>query len=283
LNFLLSRRQALAATPGALVGLTLTGCSSWSPRPATRPLVQLTDPSPCASASGVPRPLVVLLPGRGMPASEFADQGLIRAIRRRGFAVDVLVVDAHLGYYLDRVVFEALREDIVAPARARGVREIWLVGISLGGYGALLYDARHPGEISGVVALAPYLGVDEVVDEVARAGSLAAWRPPAPERLTAAASALDTDRQLWRWMQAQAGVDATGSQAAGEVGATRRVPVFIGYGDRDRYLTAQRLAAAARPAAQVAVRSGAHDWPAWRDAWEDLLPRLPWPRHPDCV
>jgi pimeloyl-ACP methyl ester carboxylesterase len=258
---------------GLAVAHSMVGCASVRPTP--RPLPQLTDPAPCPPASARPRPLVVLLPGRGMALSELTEQGFLDAVRRRGFDVDVRLVDAHLGYYNERSVFEAMQEDVVAPARARGVRDVWLAGISLGGYGALLYDARHPGEIAGVIAIAPYLGLDEVTAEVGKAGGVRAWRAPALDRFSPASTPIETDRHLWRWLHSQAALPADD--------AGRRIPIFLGYGDSDRFVAAQALAAAALPAERVVVRPGGHDWPAWRAAWDTLLDRVPWPRRAACV
>jgi pimeloyl-ACP methyl ester carboxylesterase len=252
---------------------SVMGCGSVRPTP--RPLPQVFDPAPCPPTSSRPRPLIVLLPGRGMALSELTGQGFLDAVRRRGFDVDVRLVDAHLGYYNERSVFEAMQEDVVAPARARGVRDVWLAGISLGGYGALLYDARHPGEIAGVVAIAPYLGLDEVTAEVGKAGGVRAWRAPALDRFSPASTPIETDRHLWRWLHTQSALPADD--------VSRRIPIFLGYGDSDRFVAAQTLAAAALPAKRVVVRPGGHDWPAWRAAWETLLDRVPWPRRAACV
>ena len=269
----------LAATLRAFLALgaafALAGCAEL--RPTLRPLVQLVDPAPCAAASGPPRPLVVLMPGRGMAVTELASRGFVAAVRRRGFDVDVALVDAHLGYYQERVVFEALREDVVAPARRSGRLEVWLTGISLGGYGALLYDARHPGDIAGVVALAPYLGLDEVVAEVSRAGGLDRWPAPPLAPFTPGSTPNETDRHLWRWLRQQA---VTGP---GEPAPPHRLPIFLGFGDRDRFVAAQRLLAAALPSERVVVTPGGHDWPAWQPAWNALLDRVPWPRRAECV
>ena len=256
---------------GLALAHALAGCGSVRPTP--RPLQQVIDPAPCPSAGT--RPLVVLMPGRGMALAELVEQGFLDAVRRRGFDVDLRLVDAHLGYYNERSVFEALQEDVVAPAHANGPREVWLTGISLGGYGALLYDARHPGEIAGVVAIAPYLGLDTVVAEVGRAGGVRAWRAPVLAPFTPASPPADTDRHLWRWLHAQAAPPADD--------ASRRIPVFLGYGDSDRFVAAQALVAAALPAGRVVVPPGGHDWPAWRAAWDTLLDRVPWPRRAACI
>lgn len=255
------------------VAHAVAGCSSVRPTP--RPLPQVIDAAPCPPASAGPRPLIVLMPGRGMALSELTEQGFLDAVRRRGFDVDVRLVDAHLGYYNERSVFEAMQEDVVAPARAGGVREVWLTGISLGGYGALLYDARHPGEIAGVVAIAPYLGLDEVAADVRKAGGVRAWRAPVLDRFSPASTPIETDRHLWRWLHSQAALPSDDG--------SRRVPIFLGYGDSDRFVAAQTLAAAALPAERVVVRPGGHDWPAWRAAWDTLLDRVPWPRRAACV
>lgn len=240
-------------------------------------MAEVVDPAPCAPRSSAARPLVLLLPGRGMAVSELQAQGFVAAIRRRGFDVDVHLVDAHLGYWRERVVFEALREDVLAPARARGVQEIWLAGISLGGYGALLYDARHPQEIAGVVALAPYLGADDIVDEIARASGLRDWPPPVLPPFQGAPPAEEADRHLWRWLKAQAFPGTAGAPPA------RTLPVFLSFGRDDRFAKAHQLMAAALPADRTVVAAGGHDWPAWQAGWEGLLDRMPWPRRPDCV
>ncbi|MGE5173202.1 MAG: hypothetical protein ACM3MD_05175 [Betaproteobacteria bacterium] len=51
----------------------------------------------------------------------------------------MIVVNAHMGYYLNGTVFTRLKEDVIEPAKARGYDQIWLVGNSLGGYGSISY------------------------------------------------------------------------------------------------------------------------------------------------
>src|ERR671930_1091173 len=77
--------------------------------------------------------LVVFLPGIGDFAEDFERHGFIAALAASGLAADALAVDAHYGYYGRRTVLERLAEDVVLPAREQGYREVWLVGISMGG------------------------------------------------------------------------------------------------------------------------------------------------------
>lgn len=139
------------------VALTATGC--FRPGPATVPLrtLEIADGAPGS------RCLVVFLPGRGDTPEHFVRNGFPEDLRRAGSRCAMVGVDAHLGYYFEKTVVDRLREDVIAPARERGVEEIWLVGISVGGLGSLLYTKEHPGEIAGIVAIAPYLG-DEKED-----------------------------------------------------------------------------------------------------------------------
>jgi S-formylglutathione hydrolase FrmB len=253
----------------------VAGCAL--PGPTVRPLVQVTDPAPCAADAARPRALLVLMPGRGMALSELQERGFVRAVRERGFDVDVSLVDTHLGYWQERSVFHALREDIIAPARQRGVTQIWLAGISLGGYGALLYDARYPGEVAGAVAIAPYLGLQEVVDAVSAAGGVRPWTSPLLGPFDESATPVDTDRHLWRWLQRQTGPAGPGTSTAPPL------PIHLAFGDSDRFVKAQRLLAAALPPERVVVTPGGHDWPAWQPAWGTLLDRMPWPRRAACV
>src|ERR671936_276516 len=110
--------------------------------------------------------LVVFLPGIGDFADDFERHGFIAALAAMGFAADALAVDAHYGYYGRRTVLERLAEDVVLPARAQGYGEIWLVGISMGGLGALSYVVHYPDHISRALLLAPYLGEPHWIQEV---------------------------------------------------------------------------------------------------------------------
>ena len=84
--------------------------------------------------------LFIFLPGIGDVLEDYETNGFIEAVLQSGAPADMIVVDAHFGYYLRQIVIERLRADVIAPARVTGgYKEIWLAGISLGGFGALLY------------------------------------------------------------------------------------------------------------------------------------------------
>jgi pimeloyl-ACP methyl ester carboxylesterase len=195
--------------------------------------------------------LVVFLPGRGDRPEDFEGRGFLAAARAAGMSADVLAVDAHLEYYRRRMIVDRLWSDVVLPARARGYRRLWFVGISLGGLGSLALAQRHPDAAAGILAIAPYLGEPDLVREIEAAGGLARWSgdPSAPEL-----------RGLWGWLRGY----ATGAE---------RPPLWLAYGEADRYAYGHRLLASALPEGHVLAGSGGHDWTAWTPLWPQILAR----------
>jgi pimeloyl-ACP methyl ester carboxylesterase len=241
-------QTASAAISVLVLAATLAGCAQ--PRPATIPMQQLSDLSGCAAPTAA---LVVMLPGVYSPPQEFIDEGFVAALRQRGLAVDVTMVDAHLGYFADRTVLQRLRQDVVLPARAAGYRQVWLVGISLGGLAALGYAARHGDDIDGVLAIAPYPGTQALQREIVAAGGPRAWRQCVAE------PGADLEREVWWWL---AGGDAA-----------RRPPVYLGHGQGDRFVTGLELMAGTVPPERAATVPGGHDWAPWRAVWNGWLER----------
>lgn len=240
----------------------LGSCAQW--RTPTVPLRTLAQPAPCAAR---PDSLLVMLPGSHSLPEEFIREGFVRAVRERRLAADVLLVDAHVGYYDNRSIIKRLRADVVEPARAKGYRRIWLVGISIGGVGAMLYADAQPDDVDGLVILAPYLGTRLTALEIRNAGSLAAWPAPLPSPES------DVDVTLWRWLQAQTNPADPG----------KKIPLFLGYGLDDRFVYNARVLSEALPPARVFTTEGGHDWPAWNPLWRHMVEVIPIPRDATCA
>jgi pimeloyl-ACP methyl ester carboxylesterase len=202
------------------------------------------------------RCLVVFLHGRGDRPEDFARHGFVDRLRASGARCDAVAADSHLGYFADRSMGRRLEEDVVAPAHAAGYREIWLVGISLGGLGALIHESEHPGGVSGIVLIAPYLGEGEPIAEIAVTGGAARWTPPASPAPD------DFTRRLWTFLKA---TYATPGRAA--------VPVYLGYGRSDRFAAGQRLLADLLPPGRVTTTPGGHRWGPWEALWKAFLAR----------
>lgn len=240
-------------TSGRLLGTLLvtglcTACFSW--RPAVSPMPVL----PLATAAPESRCLVLLLPGRGDGPDDFAAAGFAEVARRHGVAAEVMAVDSHMGYLRDRSLLERLEADVIAPARRRGFEEIWWVGISLGGLASLLVLDEVPEAVDGVVLLAPFLGEGPTIDSLVTAGDLAAWVPDPDQP----AGPDDLWLRLWTVLQRETAEPEDGP------------PLFLGFGDRDRYRAAHRVLAEALPAERVHVLPGGHDWDTWSRLWDEM-------------
>jgi pimeloyl-ACP methyl ester carboxylesterase len=252
------RRQAMLSVAAGSAGV-LGGCGVFF-RPSNIKMDVFYDDRACAKTQAPV--LLVLLPGANMTIAELQQEGFVSAVRQRGLAVDVAIADANLGYVFDGSMQRRMAEDVVGAARAQGYRRIWLAGISLGGYVALAYALQHPGEIEGLMVMAPYLGRRQVMQDIVQAGGPAAWRTSAQPR-----SKDDIDHDLWMWL--------SGPRAA-------TPPIWLGYGREDRFAASHALMATQLPADRVQVRPGGHDWPPWRALWQDWLQDGPLRQGPAC-
>lgn len=232
--------------------LLLAGCS-YRPRPATVPLRTL----PIVQGAAEAHCLVVFLPGRGDVPEDYVRHGFPERLQRAGSRCAMVGVDSHLGYFYEKTIVERLREDVIAPAQARGVEEVWLVGISLGGLGSLLYAREHPEDVDGLVLLAPYLGEKGLIEEVARAGGIRSWAPREPPD----SQDVQGFRRLWAFLR-----DLT-AQGSGSP------PVYLGYGTGDRFARPNGLLAEVLPPDHVFTTRGGHTWRTWSRLWDAIVAR----------
>lgn len=246
------RRLATAGRLGAagLAACLAAGC--FSARPTTVPMATVTlAPAP----AGEPDCLILLLPGRGDSPDDYAAAGFAEIAANQGIDAEVVAVDSHMGYFRDRSLLQRLEEDVIAPAKARGVEEIWWVGISLGGLASLLVLDERPEAVDGVVLLSPFLGEGPAIERLVEQGDLASWTPD-PEL---PAGPDDLWRRLWLILQRETANPADGP------------PLYLGFGDHDRYVEAHRVLAAALPEERVRVVPGGHDWDAWSLLWTEMM------------
>jgi pimeloyl-ACP methyl ester carboxylesterase len=202
--------------------------------------------------------LVVVLPGRADDLDALRASGMAEAIQGAWPDADVLLAELTLSYYMQGRAPERLHAEAIAPARERGrYREVWLAGASMGGMGVLLYDRLHPGEMDGLVLLAPYVGDRALLREIGDAGGVARWEAGPKQDVNA-----DTwQREIWRHIQGW----SRDPEQSGRV--------WVAYGDRDRLRNAMPLLAPAVPQDQVLVREGGHTWTVWSPAIGEVLRR----------
>lgn len=189
--------------------------------------------------------LVIMLPGIGEYPETFQRNGLIDDLRKLELTLDVVTVNAHLGYYSARTLLWRLKQDVVEPAFSKGYERIHFVGISLGSYGTLLYMREYPEDVNSAILLGPYLGEAEFYRYL-----LEATAPPANV----------DEGNIWPWVE-----------NLPEESLSR---IYLGYGEKDQYAQSHRLLSDYLPVKHTVTVGGAHNWPTWKKAWKRLLPKV---------
>jgi pimeloyl-ACP methyl ester carboxylesterase len=165
-----------------------------------------------------------------------------------------------MGYYESRS-FPLQMQRILQEAAQAGYARIWLVGTSLGGFGALMALAALPDAqralLVGVVAIAPYLGSPKTITAMRQQG-IAAWLaqyPPTP----------NDDTYIWPMLLARTAVPSTMPDP--------QLPLFLLFGTEDYFAEANQLLATRLPQASVINVAGRHRWSTWKTLWQIWLER----------
>jgi pimeloyl-ACP methyl ester carboxylesterase len=195
------------------------------------------------------RTLFMLLPGANHPPEGFIEHGFVQAVRERDLPLDLLMVELPFNHIADTSAINALHEDIIQPAKKAGYANIWIAGISIGGYMAIAYENAYPGQLSGICLLAPYPGNRMTTNEIAVAGGLRQWVPEG-------VAEDDTERHTWLWLKHH--------NAA-------KPKVYLGYGIGDRFAEGHAMMAAVLPEHRVDKVAGDHTWPVWQQLWQRFL------------
>jgi pimeloyl-ACP methyl ester carboxylesterase len=224
----------------------LQGCAIF----ASRPMDVLMYENPQKEKTG--QRLIVFMRGFGGSHHSFEEEGLVADVWACGLSCDIVAPNAHFGYYGSRSLIDRLKKDVIDPARARAVKEIWLVGFSMGGLGSLLYFMEHPEDITRVYLIAPYLGSTAFLGEIQKAGGVRLWEPG---DYTAE---LDWQRMLWHWLK---------ESIAGHPGKM----IYLGYGRSDPYATWHGMLAGLLVPKRVHVIDGGHDYETFKTLWKNML------------
>ncbi|MDF1581017.1 MAG: alpha/beta fold hydrolase [Desulfuromonadales bacterium] len=200
--------------------------------------------------------LLIILRGIGGSIDDFEKHGLIDEVRARKLPFDVIIPDAHFGYYKSETLEERLKRDIIDPAKARGYRQVWLAGFSMGGMGSLFYLRKYAEDIDGVLLVSPFMGWGSIHKEIQKAGGIGVWGPE-QSKLD------DWQRTIWSWVH-----DYTRHSA-------EYPPIYLGFGDNDS-LTGKgpQLLSEAFAPSHVFTLPGDHDYPTFKAIWTEHLNRL---------
>jgi pimeloyl-ACP methyl ester carboxylesterase len=190
--------------------------------------------------------LFVFLPGRRDRVSDFVSHGFIASAQRRIRSLDCVAVDATIGYYLDGSIADRLQREIIGPARSVGYREIWIVGVSMGGLGAFFHERAYPGEVKGLILLAPFVGDDlALFREMDAAGGAVSWAGSQPP-VAADRQKAEFQRELWRFLGRM------------PFDRTLQLETWMAYGEADRLLPGIERLKSLLPAERVFSLPGGH-------------------------
>jgi pimeloyl-ACP methyl ester carboxylesterase len=244
-------RSQLLCLLTALAALPMSACQLLLPRP-TRPLRKLQFDSQGNEA----RELVLLLPGRLSPPEEFVQFGIVDLVRKQRPLARIVAPDLHLGYYMRGLADVYLHEEIISPAKKQGLR-VTIIGVSMGGLGALTYSLRFPGEVDEMLLLSPFVGEKELLAEIERAGGLEKWESPV-ETPRSKAEAL---QKMWIEIKRQ-WLSRSGPP----------FPIALAVGKSDRLLASNRFFARyiLKPDQLIEIEGG-HDWDCWKQGTVIML------------
>lgn len=225
----------------------LSGCSTLL---GQVPMDVLTYKNPNKAANN--QKLIVFLRGIGGSHSSFEEEGLVAEVWAHNLPFDMVAPDAHFGYYGDRNLVMRLKKDLIDPARASGYQKIWLVGVSMGGLGAMLYLREWSQDIDGVYLISPFLGSQFFLNEIESAGGARKWDPGTYK------AEEDWQRMLWHWMKTS-------------LADNPKKIVYLGYGTEDPFRSAPQLLAGLLPPNRVYAIAGGHDYHTAKALWKIFL------------
>jgi len=129
----------------------------------------------------------------------------------------------------------------------------------MGGGGVTMYEREYPGEMAGLVLLAPWMGPESLLEEIQQAGGVGRWNPgPVPAEV----KGFDIAREQWRMIQTWTREPA------------RARNVWLVCGTHDSLLPASELLAQVLPRDHYFKNDGIHDWTAWTAAATTIFTRI---------
>jgi hypothetical protein len=228
--------------------LTVSGCYLFYS--ASKPMKYIEK-----NRAGKGKNLIIFLPGRQDRAEDFIKEGFLDVVKEKNIEADLIFADAHFGYYINRNLRDRLSEDIIQPAMGKGYEKIILIGVSAGGLGSILYSMKHENQIDAIVAISPYLGDEEILEEIKNQGGVRNWKvdkKPDEEE--------EWQRAMWYWIKENYSKE------------NEKAPIlFVGSGREDYVMEGVRLLIPLIPEERTVFVKGKHEWEPWREILGKIL------------
>lgn len=131
-----------------------------------------------------------------------------------------------------------MTEDVITSALVKGYTKINIVGISLGGFGAIITAQHNEPSINSIILLAPYLG-------------------PQYER-----DFLSLPKEQWPMIN-QSPVQWLITQ--------KSTSLYLLYGESDKFAATIENTISYLEAPQIYKVTGKHNWQTWIELWQIFL------------
>ena len=199
--------------------------------------------------------LIIFLPGLYDTAEKFKEEAFFLSARKVGIKADMVSANVNVLHLVEEMMIKRIEMDVFDHAINNGYKNIWLVGVSLGGLNSLLFYQKHAKNLCGVVTLAPFVANEPLTNELQEAKNIKDWKPGSVENEGAFEQKLHF---LWVWLQ-----QATTKNKLNHI--------YLGYGKQDRYVEAIKLLQDILDKKNIVTVEGKHNWVTGRKIWQKQL------------
>lgn len=196
--------------------------------------------------------LIIFIPGLYDSQNKFKNELFFKTARDEAVDADLVAVNINVVHLADKMVGERIKKDVLNYVKNDGYKNIWVVGVSIGGLSSLVYLKNHGENICGVVVLAPYLGDDVLAEEMKQVGGLKNWVPDMGKLKDSIDVEVDT---LWLWLAKKNNFSN----------------IYLGYGKQDDITIGSLTLESLLDKKNVVAIDGEHDWETGRKIWETQL------------
>ena len=199
--------------------------------------------------------LIIFFPGLYDSAEVFKDESFFSIARKEGVSADMVSANVNVYHLVKEMMIERIEKDVFEHAKKSGYKNIWLVGVSLGGLNSLLFNIKHEKDICGIVALAPYVANTPLMEDLRDAKEVENWKPDSDENKLTLEKRL---QYLWVWLKEKSSKNELNN-------------LYLGYGKQDRYIDAIKLFENILDKNHVVSVEGGHNWATGQKIWQKQL------------
>ena len=199
--------------------------------------------------------LIIFLPGLYDTATKFKDEAFFSTARKAGVKADMVSANVNVLHLVEDMMIKRIETDVFLHARKNGYKNIWLVGVSIGGLNSLLFYRKHVKNICGVVTLAPFVANKSLTKELQNGNNIKDWKPGFGEFSLGFEQKLQV---LWVWLQKQSTKE-------------NLKHIYLGYGKQDRFVEPIKLLQNILDKKNIVAVEGEHDWETGLKIWKKQL------------